>query len=1142
MDALPRTSDPARSRKPSPAEARLRLEALESRLAPSVTVTVNATAGVHPIDPNVYGTAFGSTAQLSDLNSPLNRDGGNASDTYSFVNDATNHGSDWYFESISSGSGNGQGMDSFVSGALAGGARPSMTVNLFDWAAKLGAGGSNLGAFPVSQYGAQQQTDPYNSNWGNGVHTNGSNLTGNDPSLAYVGHNTTTEQAWIQHLVNTFGNSQNGGVPYYTMGNEPGLWNSTHRDIHPAGDTLPELRDKIIAYAAMIKSVDPGAKILGPEEWGWTNYFISGADSAAQNWGATYNGLNAEAWLLDQIRQHDATTGTRLLDYFTLHDYPQGGEFGNDVSQATQLLRNQSTRQLWDPNYVDQSWIASTGIDGGKVNLINRMKAWVNSYYPGTKIGITEYNWGAEGHMNGATAQADIFGIFGREGLDLADRWTTPATGSPAYLAMKLYRNYDGNHSAFGNTSVSAAVQNPDQVSAFAATRSSDGALTVMVVNKNLVSSGASTSITVNLSNFAAGAVASQWRLAAVDPANLTNASITHPADVTVSGNSFTFTSPNQSVELFVIAPATAVPTGLAATAGTGQVTLNWNAVTGATGYKVYRGTTSGGEGTAPYQTVTTNSSTDTAMTGGTTYFYQVTSVSAAGESPRSPEIAVMLPPPPLPQPGPPPVPLPPPPSPPVNTPPTISDVADQSVQADQSTPVIPFTVGDAETAAGALTVSGSSSNPALVPAAGIVIGGAGADRTVTVTPAAGQSGSATITLTVTDAGGLTATDTFVLTVALPPPPPPAPLPPVPPPAPPTVPPAPPPPPPSRGQPVAVSGSSDGTARVFARGAGGQFQPVGGPVAPFPGFAGDVRAATGDFDGDGVEDTVLVTGPGTKTMMAVVSGKDGSTLLQPSDPFGDANFTFGGFVTAGDIDHDGKAEWVVTPELRGGPRVVIFRLNPAAAAGFDVVANFFGIQDDTFRDGARAALGDVNGDGVLDVFAIAAFNGGPRTALFDGKDVLVAGRQNRAPHKLVGDFFAAPSGLDEGRGGRGIAAGDVNGDGVADLIATGDNLLGTGNQVTVFSGADLIAGRFPGLGATPLANFAVGGQSPAALVSLAVIDADGIGRADLAVGSGAGQHSAMKVYSGESLSGATEPASTTLDPFDAVTPSGVFVG
>jgi len=282
--------------------------------------------------------------------------------------------------------------------------------------------------------------------------------------------------------------------------------------------------------------------------------------------------------------------------------------------------------------------------------------------------------------------------------------------------------------------------------------------------------------------------------------------------------------------------------------------------------------------------------------------------------------------------------------------------------------------------------------------------------------------------------------------------------------------------------------------------------------------------------------------------MAVVSGKDGSVLLPATDPFGDANFTFGGFVTAGDIDGDGRAEWVVTPELRGGPRVVIFQLLPDGS--FDLtspqqkslVANFFGIGDPSFRDGDRAALGDVNGDGILDVFSIAAFNGGPRTALYDGKDVLVARAAGRDPVKIINDFFATTTGTDDGRGGRGIAVGDVNGDGVADYIVTGDNLLGTGNRVTIYNGADLAAGKFPGGGATVLADFTVGGQNPGALVSVAAVNADGDAKADLAVGSGAGQESLVKVYRGKDLSGTTEPASTSLDPFGTPTTNGVFVG
>src|SRR5207245_1875491 len=119
--------------------------------------------------------------------------------------------------------------------------------------------------------------------------------------------------------------------------------------------------------------------------------------------------------------------------------------------------------------------------------LIPRLRNWANTYYySGTPIGITEYNWGAESHINGATAQADIFGIFGREGLNIGARWTTPDPSTPTYKAMKMYRNYDGNKSTFGDVSVSAGGPNADSVAVFAAQRTSDGALTIMVISKYL--------------------------------------------------------------------------------------------------------------------------------------------------------------------------------------------------------------------------------------------------------------------------------------------------------------------------------------------------------------------------------------------------------------------------------------------------------------------------------------------------------------------------------------------------------------------------------------------------------------------------------------------------------------------------------
>ncbi len=132
--------------------------------------------------------------------------------------------------------------------------------------------------------------------------------------------------------------------------------------------------------------------------------------------------------------------------------------------------RNRSTRSLWDPSYTDETWI------GDKVRLIPRMKEWVSAYYPGLETGITEYSWGADGHINGATAQADVLGIFGREGLDVGTRWVVPDTGTPTFKAIQMYRNYDGSKSVFGDTSVKATVPNPDTLAAFAAERTSDGA------------------------------------------------------------------------------------------------------------------------------------------------------------------------------------------------------------------------------------------------------------------------------------------------------------------------------------------------------------------------------------------------------------------------------------------------------------------------------------------------------------------------------------------------------------------------------------------------------------------------------------------------------------------------------------------
>src|SRR5205823_10315238 len=112
-------------------------------------------------------------------------------------------------------------------------------------------------------------------------------------------------------------------------------------------------------------------------------------------------------------------------------------------------------------------------------------------------------------------------------------------------------------------------------------------------------------------------------------------------------------------------------------------------------------------------------------------------------------------------------------------------------------------------------------------------------------------------------------------------------------------------------------------------------------------------------------------------------------------------------------------------------------------------ASFFGIDDPNFRGGARVALCDVNKDGTDDLVVAAGFGGGPRVAVFDGRTVLAG-----PPTRLVGDFFVFEQAL---RNGVFVAAGDLDGDGFADLIFGGGP--GGGPRVYALSGQDLIAGR-----------------------------------------------------------------------------------
>ncbi|HVK14603.1 MAG TPA: VCBS repeat-containing protein [Gemmataceae bacterium] len=319
--------------------------------------------------------------------------------------------------------------------------------------------------------------------------------------------------------------------------------------------------------------------------------------------------------------------------------------------------------------------------------------------------------------------------------------------------------------------------------------------------------------------------------------------------------------------------------------------------------------------------------------------------------------------------------------------------------------------------------------------------------------------------------------------------------------------------------------------RLFAAGAdaGGEprvrvYNPDGTVRFDFlafdPVFTGGVRVALEDVNADGYPDLIAGAGPGGAPLVRVFDGRTGD-LVADFAAF-EPSFAGGVYVATGDFDRDGLADLVVTPDEGGGPRVRVLR-----AADQAVIADFFGIDDPNFRGGARAAVGDLNGDLFDDLLIGAGFGGGPRVAGFDGT-TLASG-----PTKLFADFFVFEPTL---RNGVFLAAGDLDLDLVDDVIVGGGP--GGGPRVFALSGWELSAAG----SRVQLANFFAGDPASRGGVRVAAKDLDGDGYADVVAGAGEGAGSLVSAYTGATTPTDGVPATyLEFEGFEAF-PGGVYVG
>ena len=443
----------------------------------SVTLTVDATQDLHAIPAEVYGVN-----DIIFAGATVNRHGGDRLTGFNWENNASNAGSDYNQES-----------DDYLGVGVGIGASTTPGAVLKAWMdADRAAGLKTIMTLPLAGYVAadmngpvaQSETAP-SARWKQVVVNKGS-----APSLP---PDSTDGYVYLDEMVNylttNYGLASAGGVAFYNMDNEPALWPSTHPRIHPNATQYAELAAKNIAAATMVTGRDPGAQVYGPTLYGWEAYLNLQNAPDAGTYNNTY-GIFANYYLA-QMQAASTSVGRRLLHRFDMHWYPEAtGDnrivFGSSPGTNNDIdARLQAPRSLWDPAYVEKSWITQYTTNGGGIQLLPRLQGNINQYYPGTGIALSEYDYGATDHISGGVAEADVLGILG-DYQAAGNFWPVLSDSSYVGAAFALYRNYDGAGSAYGTLTLAATASDNSAAGVHAARVGSGGTkLTVVAVNRS---------------------------------------------------------------------------------------------------------------------------------------------------------------------------------------------------------------------------------------------------------------------------------------------------------------------------------------------------------------------------------------------------------------------------------------------------------------------------------------------------------------------------------------------------------------------------------------------------------------------------------------------------------------------------------
>ncbi|MDP4006138.1 glycoside hydrolase family 44 protein [Methylobacterium sp. NEAU K] len=452
----------------------------------AVTVRVRNGAAGAPVSPLIYGSNEIGTADGGSPSAALDRAagvtarrfGGNFATTYNWTTNACNAGKDY-------AQANGDFLADLLDLPETERREPGAVIARMHQNS-LAMGAVSLVTLPLAGFVAGDRAGPVRPDerapsrrfvpvrW-DGAAQAGAPV---DPRVADIPH-------LLARLVARFGPASGAtGIRGYILDNEPDLWAEQHPRIVRAPVRIADLLARALAAARAIKRIDPEAWVIGPASWGATGM---ASLQSAPDWPAYARHGSFLAAYLDAFRQASERDGRRLLDGLDVHWYPfsdRGALFRTEDPALSGPLLD-APRSLSEPGFREASWVSRalpvSDTAGLALPLLPSLERLVHAIAPGTRIAVTEYNYGGAGQLASGLALADALCRFARPDMLAATHW-----GSlDGWLgeAFRLHRNFDGHGGSLPDTVLPAEISRPDHVSARAA--DAPGRLHVVLINRS---------------------------------------------------------------------------------------------------------------------------------------------------------------------------------------------------------------------------------------------------------------------------------------------------------------------------------------------------------------------------------------------------------------------------------------------------------------------------------------------------------------------------------------------------------------------------------------------------------------------------------------------------------------------------------